>query len=68
MSWGTTLDAQLERLIEQAFVKRFPKVPIMHARFVSTSLPDPVVWEGCTIYCPDTKVFKGSNGTSWVNL
>lgn len=66
--WGSSLDAQLSRLIEQDFVRLKPNKPNYQARFVSTSLPDAATWEGCTIYCPDTQVFKGSNGTAWVNL
>lgn len=65
---STSLDAQTERLIEQQFVRRVPKVPIMHARFASTSLPDVAKYEGCTIYCPDTQQFRGSNGSAWVVL
>lgn len=68
MNWGSSLDAQLSRLIEQDFVRNKPVKPTAAARFASTSLPDVAEWEGCTIYCPDTKVFKGSNGTAWVNL
>lgn len=64
-AWGSSLDAQLERLIEQSFVRKFPRVPTAAARFDSTSLPDAAQYEGCTIYCPDTKEFRGSDGTTW---
>jgi hypothetical protein len=66
--WGSSLDAQLSRLIEQDFARLKPVKPNYQARFDSGSLPDAATWEGCTIYCPDTQVFKGSNGSAWVNL
>lgn len=65
---GTSLDPQLFRLIEQDFARQKPVKPSMQARFPTTSLPDPAVWEGCTIYCPDTNEFRGSNGSAWVVL
>jgi hypothetical protein len=67
-SVGTSLDPQLFRLIEQDFARLKPVKPTATARFASTSLPSAADWEGCTIYCPDTHVFKGSNGSAWVNL
>lgn len=67
-SYGTSLDAQLERLIEQSFVRRVPRVPMMLPRFNSTSLPDVVKYVGCLIFCPDTTQVRASNGAAWVVL
>lgn len=67
-NWGSSLDAQLERLIEQSFVKLVPKIPIMLPRFASTSLPDEAKYEGCLIYCPDTQDVRYSDGSSWSAL
>lgn len=66
--YGSSLDAQLERLIEQSFVKRVPKVPIMLPRFDSTSLPDAAAYVGCLIFCPDTTQVRVSNGATWAVL
>lgn len=68
MNYGSSIDPQLSRLIEQDFARLKPVKPNMQAQFVTSSLPDPATWEGCTIYCPDTKQFRGSNGTAWVVL
>ena len=68
MKYGPTLDPQLSRLIEQDFVKRVPKIPIMLPRFASTSLPDAATYEGCLIYCPDTQDVRFSDGSSWSAL
>ena len=66
--YGSSLDAQLSRLIEQDFVKRVPNVPIALPRFASTSLPDVSKYEGCLIYCPDTQDVRFSDGSSWSAL
>lgn len=68
MTWGVSLDPQLERLIEQTFARLNPVKPNALARFASTSLPDPAKWGGCMIYCPDTQEFRGSDGSAWVVL
>lgn len=68
INWGSSLDAQLERLIEQSFVKVFPKLPVRLPQFASTSLPDPARYEGCLIYCPDTQQVRASNGSGWSAL
>lgn len=68
MSAGTSIDAQLERLIEQSFVKRVPKIPIMLPRFDSGSLPDEAKYEGCLIYCTDTQDVRYSDGSIWSAL
>ena len=68
INWGSSLDAQLERLIEQSFVKAFPKLPVRLPQFASTSLPDPAKYAGCLIYCPDTTQVRVSNGAAWSAL
>jgi hypothetical protein len=68
MNYGSSLDPQLSRLIEQDFVRRVPRVPIMLPRFDSGDLPDVALYEGCLIYTPDTDEFKGSDGVAWVDL
>ena len=65
MNYGSSLDPQLSRLIEQDFVRRVPRVPIMLPRFASGDLPDAATYEGCVIYCPDTQEFRGSDGATW---
>lgn len=67
-AWGSSLDSQLSRLIEQDFVRAQPVKPIRLARFDSGSLPDAAAWEGALIYCPDTQEFRGSDGANWVVL
>lgn len=63
--YGSSIDPQLSRLIEQDFVRRVPSVPIRLPRFASTDLPDPVKYEGCLIYCPDTLQVRVSDGVAW---
>lgn len=68
LEWGTAFPDQARRLVEQDFVLRVPKIPVMVPRFNSGSLPDASRYVGTLIYCPDTTDFKGSDGASWVSL
>ena len=65
---ASTLDAQLERLIEQTFVRRFPKIPVAVPRFDSTSLPDATAWTTGLIFSPDDGQFRGSDGATWLTI
>jgi hypothetical protein len=66
--WGSSLDAQLSRLIEQEFVRRVPSLPIQLPAFDSTGLPDPAKYPGCIIYARDTAKVMFSDGAAWGNV
>lgn len=64
----TSLDAQLQRLIEQFFVSLTPKKPIRLPTFDSGDLPDPADWRSCIIYATDTDKVMFSDGSAWGNV
>lgn len=66
INWGSSLDAQLERLIEQSFVKRQPSRPVSFPAFDSASLPSAAQWLGANIYVTDKGCNAVSNGSAWV--
>lgn len=66
VAWGSSMPAQLERLIAQMFVRLRPKSPVFLPEFDSTTLPDPAAWRTGNIYVTDKGCNAVSDGVAWV--